>query len=279
MRELPLVLFTVLSQAAVGLVAVSALLLMLLGPERAKGLSGALRNAGRLAFPLAIAAVLASFAHLGNPMGGFRAFTNLGSSWMSREVLLMVLFCAGAAAYFALWQWRANDLGTIKLTGSVTTLIGLVTIYVTGMVYQLPTRPEWMHWSNLAAGFVTAFLLGALLLAVLALPSPDVTPECRRLLGLTALAAALLLVVSLAFYAPYLASISGSAVATLFGSPWFWVRILLGLAIPLLAVAQLMRGIQPSTTLTLVALVTAVGGELIGRSLFYESVLSQLPLF
>ncbi len=278
MKEAPLILFTVLSQAAVGLVLFSTLILWALSAERQATMASALRNAGRIALPLTLVALAASFFHLGQPVGGLRAFSNMGSSWLSREILFMALFSAGVAALFFLWQWQPQS-GLIRPVSALTALLGLVTVYATGMVYQLPTRPEWNHWSNLVSGFVTALLLGAMIMGLLSLLTPDAAPEARRLLGYTALVAAGLLLIGLAFYAPYLSGVSAATAGALFGSPWFWVRLLAGIGLPVVAAAQLLRGTQPSVALLSLALVAAVGGEVIGRSLFYTTVLEKLPLF
>lgn len=279
MHNLSLVLFTVLSQAAVGLVLLSTILLYQLKPQEAGGLTKALRNAGRLAFPLAVVGVIASVFHLGDPMGGYRALNNLGSSWLSREILFMSLFTAGTAVGFYLWQYRPTELGAIKATGVVTALLGLVTILATGMVYQLPTRPEWNHWANLLAGLITALLLGSLLLALLALTAAESTPAALATMGWTALAAVALLLVSLAFYAPYLAAVPGPSASLLFANPWFWARLLVGVGLPLVAATRLLKGERPASALVAVALVAALGGELVAHSLFYSTVLQQLPIF
>lgn len=276
MREMSLVLFTVLSQAAVGLVLVTAALSLMIG-ERSVGLQAALRDAGRIALPLALLGLLASFAHLGSPMGAFRALTNLGTSWLSREILLMAVFAAGAGLYAYLWHLKPQAQGALQMTGLVTALLGLAAVYATGMVYQLATRPDWNHWSNLAAGFVTTLLIGSLAVALLAAMKGG--QDAQRYLGYTLLAGVALLLVSLIFYAPYLSQVSGATALLLFTSPWFWVRVAVGIGLPVIAAALLVRGQQPGVTVLGVALVALVTGELIGRSLFYESVLSQLPLF
>src|SRR5690606_29995093 len=53
--------------------------------------------------PVLVLAVLASFFHLGNPTNAYRAINNIDSSWLSREILLTVLF-VGVGGVFALMQ-------------------------------------------------------------------------------------------------------------------------------------------------------------------------------
>lgn len=279
MRELPLILFTVLSQAAVGLVLISMLLMYVLSSAQRVALLPALKSAGLIAFPVALLALVASVFHLGQPFGGMRALGNLGSSWLSREILLMALFVAGVAIYSYLWLARAEALAAIRTVGTATALLGLGVIYATGMVYQLPTRPEWHHWSNLMAGFITALLLGGLVLSLLAIRLPNISPLCRKALGGVVLLAAVLLVLGLISYGPYLLTVSAPTATLLFGSPWFWARLLLGIGLPVFVAAQMLRESQPSVALLSLTLLAALGGELVGRTLFYSSVLNQLPYF
>lgn len=279
MMELPLILFGVLSQAAVGLALVLALLPLVLKAEQAAALAGATRLAGRLIFPLAVLAVLGSFFHLGDPLGGFRALSHVGGSWMSNEVVLVTIFTAAAAVLFYLHQWQPAAGGAIRATTWAAALVGLVLVFATGMIYQLPTRPEWHHWSNLLAGYVTALLLGALLMAVLALWKAEAPTCAARLLGAVVLGGAALLAVSLIFYAPYLTGVSAVTAEAVFGNLLFWVRLAVGIGLPVYAAAQMARGQQPGRAVLSVALVAAFAGEMIARGIFYTSVLDQVPFF
>jgi anaerobic dimethyl sulfoxide reductase subunit C len=278
MNELPLILFGVLSQAAVGLALVLALLPLVLR-DRAADLAGATRLAGRLVFPFAVLAVLASFFHLGDPLGGFRALSHVGGSWMSNEVVLAAVFTAVSAVLFFLHQWQPASAGAIRAATWVTALVGLVLVFATGMIYQLPTRPEWYHWSNLLAGYVTALLLGALLMALLALWKAEAPASAARLLGAVALAGAGLLAVSLIFYAPYLTGVSAVTAEAVFGNLLFWARLAVGIGLPVYAAAQMTRGQQPGRAVLSLALVAAFAGEIVARGIFYTSVLDQVPFF
>ncbi|HEY3365887.1 MAG TPA: DmsC/YnfH family molybdoenzyme membrane anchor subunit [Symbiobacteriaceae bacterium] len=279
MKELPLILFTVLSQAAVGLVAIPTVLESLLGTEKVAALQPALRNVGRLVFPLALASLAASLWHLGAPLGAYRAVSNFGSSWLAREIILMGLFTACAAAYSHLWQWRPENQPARRTVGLVAAVVGLLAVFATGMVYQLPSRPDWSHWSNLMAGFVTALLIGGMAVSCAVARHAGAPVEARRYLGYIVLAAAAALVLGLAFYGPYLTGVSGTTTALLFGNSWFWLRLLVGVGLPVWVAAPLVKGEQPGPVLVRIALVAVVAGELVGRTLFYTSVLSQLPLF
>src|SRR5512142_1103464 len=54
--------------------------------------------------PVLVLGMLASLLHLGNPLNAYKAVTNVGSSWLSREILCGVLFAVTGGA-FAIAQW------------------------------------------------------------------------------------------------------------------------------------------------------------------------------
>lgn len=93
--ELPLVLFTVLSQAAVGMVLMSAV------RGFASHNGGDSRNEWMLVAGLMGLGIAASLFHLGHPLEAYRALAHLEKAWLSREVLAAGVFlalAAGAAA-------------------------------------------------------------------------------------------------------------------------------------------------------------------------------------
>lgn len=248
MKANSLVLFSVLSQAAVGTSVVSALL------------PGA--PAARLALPLAALGLIVSLAHLGTPLGAVRALANLRSSWLSREVLLTSLFTAAAGVY--------GYLSPTPAAGITAGLLGIAALLAQGMVYQLPTRREWRHGSNLWGLIASAVLIGAL---TVALAGPR-DREALRLLGYIILAGAAGVLTAQAAWAIHL-----RRTATLAGDTWFWIRLVAGAILPALAGVGLLLGMVPDVLTTGGALAGAVIGELLGRSLFYRTGLEQMPLF
>ncbi|HWI53775.1 MAG TPA: DmsC/YnfH family molybdoenzyme membrane anchor subunit, partial [Symbiobacteriaceae bacterium] len=96
--ELPLVLFTVLSQAAVGAIIFSAVLEPRIAPEHVQT-RRALRVAGAVAFPVLLVALVLSVFHLGQPLAAYRALRNFGDSWLSREIWFFGITAVVAAVY------------------------------------------------------------------------------------------------------------------------------------------------------------------------------------
>ncbi len=167
LREWPLVLFTVLGQAAAG-VAVCLVLPLSIFPNWTyiRGLDGL-----RLAAPLAIcvllgAAVLLSLLHLGNPGRAFRALARSGSSWLSREILAELIFGAAAAALAVLaWKIPRSAAG-LTLSVLVVAEAGAF-VYSMSRIYTIAAVPLWFSPATPVAFVSTSLVLGALIGSVL----------------------------------------------------------------------------------------------------------------
>ncbi len=166
-NEWALLTFTILGQLAAG-----ALLVLMVVRAYATAKAG-LKEADRMTdgplfmvVPIMGLALLASLLHLNNLGNIFRAVPNLGSSWLSREVVISVAFVI-VAALFTLLQWRKiGSSGLRTLTGWITAVIGLVQTYAMGMVYMIRTQPAWNTLATPITFFVTSLLLGVLAVAV-----------------------------------------------------------------------------------------------------------------
>lgn len=171
MKERSLVLFTILSQMAVGAFLVLGLLNWFWSASLPVALTGWLVNRGLLLIGVVfLLGLLASLFHLGSPQNAWRALSNLRRSWLSREIFFALLF-AGAVAIFTLINWFS--MGTTALRVSIALLaglFGLAMIYCMARVYMLPTAPTWNSWLTSASFFATMLLLGSLAVgAVLAI--------------------------------------------------------------------------------------------------------------
>jgi anaerobic dimethyl sulfoxide reductase subunit C (anchor subunit) len=166
-HEWSLVLFTVVMQLAVG--AFVTLGGVHFFASKWYGLAEADRLSDRalVAIGPAVAfSLLATLFHLGNPVNGPRAVAHLASSWLSREILLALLFSAGGAV-FAFLQWRKLATPAARnLLGLAVAAVGLALVYAMSMVYRLPVVPAWDSVATTVAFFVTSFLLGGMALGV-----------------------------------------------------------------------------------------------------------------
>jgi len=164
-REWALIAFTILMQLSVGAFVVLGAVHFF--ATRAKGEVEADRLSDRALLaigPVLVLGLIASLGHLGNPLNSYRAVANVGSSWLSREILLSVLF-TGVGAVFAFMQWK--KLGTFlvrTLVAGLAALIGLGQVYSMAMVYQMPLQPAWNNAATPISFFTTTLLLGVLAL-------------------------------------------------------------------------------------------------------------------
>ena len=176
--EFPLVFMTVLTQMSVG--GFTALffgeLLHLLGLDL---------PAPNLWMVLAVLAPAAvglplSALHLGRPALAMTAMKNLKTSWLSREAAALGAYAAGVTILALLYLFGAPTWLKL-LTEIPIAVLGIYGIYAQSMIYRVPARPAWNRRST-TLRFMGAGYLGFLLVAfVLSLGS-----EARSVLALLA---------------------------------------------------------------------------------------------
>ena len=162
-REWALILYTILTQLSVGAFIVMGIVHLYASRKAGVAEADRMNDRALLAIgPLLVLAVLASLFHLGTPTSAYRAITNVGSSWLSREILFTVLFVVAGGA-FALMQWR--KVSTPQVRNGIAVLaafIGVALIYSMAQVYMVRTVPVWNTLATPISFFTTTFLLGTL---------------------------------------------------------------------------------------------------------------------
>jgi anaerobic dimethyl sulfoxide reductase subunit C (anchor subunit) len=165
-NEWALVAFTILSQMSVGTFVVLGIVNTFARRKYGVKAADSLSDRALLAIgPVIILAFIASLFHLGNPFTAYRAVANLGTSWLSREILSGILF-AIVGGLFALMQWRKIGSETLRtIIAWIAALIGLFFVYAMANVYMLETVPTWNTVFTPISFFTTTFLLGTLAVA------------------------------------------------------------------------------------------------------------------
>ena len=297
-NEWALVTFTVLSQMSVGTFLVLGVVHFFARRKASKEAVDQLSDRALLAIgPVIILAFLASLLHLGNPLNAYRAVSNLGSSWLSREILSGVLF-ALTGGLFAIMQWRKIGSETLRtIVAWIAALIGLFFVYAMSNVYMMRTVPTWNTWYTPVSFFTTTFLLGALAVAVayvatfsyLARKKPDDVVAQRGLLRNAlywmAIVSVVLLGVEFVVIPSYLAyQYTGeiTAIAALremisqFGGVFIMRLILVFVGAGLLAITLIRNVLRPGhesslATLAYAAFALVLVSEVLGRFLFFAS--------
>lgn len=167
-EEMPLILFTLFSQMAVG----GFWAMLWTFPGIWNGMAR-FQPIPQILIGICLAAgMLASLAHLGKKKNAWRALGNLRKSWLSREILFTGLFGAGwlfTAAGNLLWH-RSPIEGM-----ALTAAFGLGLIYSMSRVYRLPAIPAWNTRQTNLVFIVSALLLGQSLMRVLSPSGSNLT--------------------------------------------------------------------------------------------------------
>ncbi len=162
-RDWALITFTILVQMSVGSIWVLGVAHFFAARKYGAEEADRLSDRALLALvPVIALAFIASLLHLGNPFNAYRAVTNLGSSWLSREIFFGVIF-AVLAFVFAFLQWRKIGPTILRtVIAWLAALDGLVLVFSMANVYMLQAQPAWNSWATPVSFFATTFLLGSL---------------------------------------------------------------------------------------------------------------------
>jgi DMSO reductase anchor subunit len=153
----PLLVMLVLTQASAGMLAFLA---------AADAVAPRLTARAQLPILAAALAVLllglaASTLHLGRPLGAWRFFLGLRTSWMSREILAFGLFAAAAAgATAAAWLLPASPL--VRGAVLAAAVVGTGAVFTSVMIYVDTRRALWRLGPTLGRFFGTFASVGLL---------------------------------------------------------------------------------------------------------------------
>ena len=310
-RENPLVLFTLLTQAAAGAFALSFL-------AAQAGLMGFVQFAqsavyaplGILCFAMVFFGLFMSTMHLGKPQRFYRGFNNLRHSPVSREGLGIAIFMAALGLHIAA-SLPANSLvqglfaslfntdiaslvapeaaaSAAKMLGYLAVAASLVGLYYMNRCYRIKARPFWNHWQVGTAFLGNMLSLGALVASTVIIATlawQGVNFQLALLVGGGVLCAGMLIEgVGHMAHARAMCSAEHEGGAsyyvqtTTFGKTFVLRNTLLGLNIALAAglwLAALLVGASNMFVLAGWVLVAAglVVSSVIGRALFYVLVI------
>lgn len=287
-RENPLVLFTLASQAAIGLYAILT-----------AASTGMLASSPELQFwgvlgctALMGAGLLLSASHLGKPFRFYRGFNNLRHSPMAREGLGAALFmsftglqwlCLAPAQTW--WVTALPQLPGLAAAAALAapvfavcaSLSAITTIYYMDRCYRIPARPFWNHWQTATAFIGSCLGLGAVAFGMIALFTGTLTTSSLVMLSLLAAVGVLLEGIGLFVHArdmaaaPNEGAVSQYVQQTTFGLTYRLRNGLLMFNLVLLGVMA--TGVlMPSIGLWLLVSISLAAVALVGRALFYVLV-------
>jgi anaerobic dimethyl sulfoxide reductase subunit C len=286
MHEWPILIFTILFTAAVGLTGFAALSGALLEGEL-DGVRryGVMRAPLLAACVLAVAGLAASFAHIGYPLNAPNALRNVMTSALSREIVLTSAFVGVIClTTLAALRWRRVSLAAIF--GCF--LVGLCAVWFMGEVYRTTSVVTWMHANTHVMFFGGLLAMGAVLgLALIAPAAGRVAgpATARRLCSAAAILVLIGLIAQLVVLPAYVAAINANPLNAVVSIPSQsldvfqtlaglrcarWSASLIGAAVLLYMAWRTARSEgRASLALTCVAGVLLFGGEIVGRYVFY----------
>ena len=160
---LSVIFFTVSSGAGLGMIVWLVLFDSMFGMSRIP--QNAIYVLLAMGLGLTAAGLISSTLHLANPKNAWRAFSQVRTSWLSREGVFAVSLFPIAFLY-ALLHWSSAPNAMIVATGVLLGAIALAVLYCTGMIYAcLKTIPRW-HSGLVPIGYVMLGLYSGLLLAL-----------------------------------------------------------------------------------------------------------------
>jgi anaerobic dimethyl sulfoxide reductase subunit B (iron-sulfur subunit) len=180
MNEWPLILFTLFSQLAAGAFLVLQILDTLFNRVHSLIPSSWMGNEALYGITLVfIASMMISFLHLETPQKAYRAFSNLKTSWLSREVLFGSAF-AGLLVLLSVLELFVTGPSTIRVVIAwAAALVGLLFLFSMSRVYMLRTTPIWNSLKTPLSFFTAALMLG--LLAVIVYVSSTMDSKANTL--------------------------------------------------------------------------------------------------
>ncbi|MEH7179885.1 dimethyl sulfoxide reductase anchor subunit family protein [Neobacillus vireti] len=266
MHDLPLVIFTILSQLILG----GFVTLWWIDRKKA----GITQKTGLLiSISLLILggfSLVVSMLHLGQPFFAYRAILNIGVSWLSREVAFYGAF-VGLLLFYT-WFWYKEDRAKRSMLGWISSIIGAIAIFSSAKIYMIAAIPAWTGVSTLFAFFLTSLLLGPLFVAAFLAIRGELNVNITGFLILSLVVSA---VVMVGYFSSLLAGLP-EAVETArltFKHVFFWIRITMFMAASALLFLSYKNSKWRNVKIYSLAFAVLLVSEFLGRVLFYETAI------
>lgn len=274
MGESALLIFSFCMQSAVGMMLFITLAKLLYGDRQFK-------NVAFMAAGLSVVGVIASLAHLGQPLSALNSLMNIGSSWLSREVLFSGIFMGIAVLYALVQHFKGESQGLNSILRWGGSAVGLIAVFSMAKLYSSASVPVWQGTNTFADFYGTTIAVGALLF--LALSLKELQGVDKKIFGFIALAA---VVIQAAVAVPYAINLGlngpaaqasaeilrGMSLAV--GLKWLLILGGAGLLIVTTLHQDGNKGAKPGAGMIYLAGLALVCGQFIGRYVFYAAMVA-----
>lgn len=312
LTQLPMVIFTVFAQMSVGAFLVLGVIQIFGSIRHSSATVDRLADPALYAIgPTLVLGLIASMFHMHDVTNVINVVRHVGSSWLSREILMGTAF-AGLGFLFAAAQWfKWGSARFRQVLAAITAVVGVGLVYVMSMIYySLKAVPSWNTWFTPVQFGLTTVLLGSLAVGAAMLTaimfrrhtlerggkifgaktgeevaeSEDITglmSTCLKGIALTAILSGGLLLVLLPLHLSQLAAMGPAGVVPLqaYSGAGLVIRLalvvvgtaLLGVFTYLLADRG--RNPRPLAVVATLAFALVLVAEFMGRTQFYESMM------
>lgn len=267
-EEFPLIVFTIFTQAAIGI-----MLFVAIGRLVAK--DGVFKKSVLTAAGLGIIGMIASVLHLGRPLNAINALNHFSTSWLSREIWFTSIFVGLTVVAAVLLYVKPQAAGVVTGLSGVAALIGLVDIFFMASIYSSTSVPAWNGSATYVEFYAAAISIGAMLFLALNVK------EAGKMKKMIALSVAVVVAIQVAAVVPYLISMAGStstalqaSLAVLSGlktaTALKWILILAGAGSVLWMAKDELSKSASSAVVGGTALILV--GQVVGRYVFYATM-------
>lgn len=279
-NEWPLVFFTLLTQISLGII-IAGLLFSLVIKNTETSVPPDFKKLLLItALGCMLVALAISFFHLASPLHSVYALSNIGTSWLSREILLaslltFSLFIATTSLHFNIPH--REFFGYLVLASFI---VGVILVWSMARIYMIETVPQWDTPSTPIAFFNTALMLGGsltLVLMALYFSKNPVIPDIRQMQNVVFLmiaAAVFISLLNMLLIQPDVAA-TGSGFFSPAVSPWWrhgqLILMLVGFSLLTYWFTLLPDTQWAASRLIYAGAACLLLAEILGRYLFYAS--------
>lgn len=158
----PLIIFTLLVQMSVGTFLFLGILHDLSFVKLDERIFTTISNSLlKLISAILVLALIVAFFHLGNPLNAVNALNNLESSYLSKEILSLIIYIVLGTIFLLVYKKYNTKRLLIFFLALITTLLGLSTIAFMSSIYMLETVPVWNNLFTPISFYLSVLLLGS----------------------------------------------------------------------------------------------------------------------
>lgn len=158
----PLIIFTLLVQMSVGTFLFLGILHDLSFVKLDERIFTAVSNSLlKLIAAILVLALIVAFFHLGNPLNAINALNNLESSYLSKEILSLIIYIVLGAIFLLVYKKYNTKRVLIFFLALITTILGFITIAFMSSIYMLETVPVWNNLFTPISFYLSVLILGS----------------------------------------------------------------------------------------------------------------------